>query len=131
MKIDEWLFSRNFFRWLLLILLIIFLLIPFSLYTSWIKIHELSPWQCLVLCLISSQERANKHKLSLTINTKSTLKIKKLETSFISKVNWITFLLWSCVIGNYYARHQICRSVSNYILIFGRFFHIYKVIHID
>ena len=41
----------------------------------------------LVLCLISSEERANKHELSLIFITKSTSKINKLETSFIQKVN--------------------------------------------
>ena len=33
-------------------------------------IDKFSPWQCLVLCLIPSQERANKHKLYLIFNTK-------------------------------------------------------------
>ena len=38
-------------------------------------LDELSPWQCLVLCLVSSQESANKNKFSLIFNTKSTSKI--------------------------------------------------------
>ena len=35
--------------------------VNFSLYVWWIWINEFSPWQCLVLCLISIQERARKH----------------------------------------------------------------------
>ena len=34
-------------------------LIIFSLYILWITFDEFSPWQCIVFCLISSQERAN------------------------------------------------------------------------
>ena len=36
------------------------------------KIDEFSFWQCLVLCLISSQEREIKHKLYLMSHAKST-----------------------------------------------------------
>ena len=35
------------------------ILINFSLYILWIRIYEFSPLQCLVLFLISSQERTN------------------------------------------------------------------------
>ena len=50
----------------------ILLLMDFSFYILLSKINEFSPWQCVLLCLISSQERANKHKLNLISNTKST-----------------------------------------------------------
>ena len=45
------------------------LLITFPLYILWIKIDKLFSWQCLVLDLIASQERASKHKLPLIFNT--------------------------------------------------------------
>ena len=33
----------------------------FSLCIQWIRIHEFSPWHCLISYLISIQERASKH----------------------------------------------------------------------
>ena len=43
------------------------------------RLDEFSPWQCLVLCSVSSQERANKNKLFLIFDTKLTSKINKLK----------------------------------------------------
>ena len=52
-----------------------------------------SVWHCLVLCLISSQERANKRKLYLIVNTKSTTKKQtsyKLIIYLKSKLNQVS-----------------------------------------
>ena len=54
-----------------------------------VEINELSPWQSFVLCLIQIQSKTSKHKLSFIFNTKTTSKLKKLNTSFIEKVNQI------------------------------------------
>ena len=61
----------------------IFFLTAFFLYILWTIIDELSRWQCLILCLISSQERVSRNKLSLIFNTKLTSKMNKLKTTFI------------------------------------------------
>ena len=42
------------------------------------KIDEFSPWQYIALCLDSSQNRENKHTLSLMFNIKLT-KTKRLK----------------------------------------------------
>ena len=56
------------------------------------NVNELSHWQCLLLSLISIQEKASKHSLSLIFNRKSTPKKKQAKISLISKVNRIKFL---------------------------------------
>ena len=105
----------------------------FSLYILWTKIDKFSPWQGLVLCLISSLETAKKNKLYLMFNTKSTYKNKQARNIFYlkSKLNQVSVLVlpdWSRI-G--YTTYQKCNSASNYILIFGKLFHIYKLIHVD
>ena len=59
----------------------IFILIIFFLYILWIKIHNFSPWQCFVLRLISSQERAKKHKLYLILKVLCYLQFWKTKIS--------------------------------------------------
>ena len=55
------------------------------------NVNELSHWQCLLLSLISIQEKASKHSLSLIFNRKSTPKKKTSEniSYFKSKSNQV------------------------------------------
>ena len=59
------------------------LFLKFSSYILWITVNKFSPWQCLIWCLISIEERANKYKLFSIFNRKSTSKQKHQKTFFI------------------------------------------------
>ena len=98
--------------------------VKFFLYILWTKIDEFSPLQVLVLCLISSQERASKDKLYLIFNSKSTLKTNKLKTFYLKrKLNFS--LAWSTIVIQGIRK---CISASNDIL---KYWNIYKLTHID
>ena len=80
------------------------ILINFSLYILWIKIDKFSPWQCLVFCLISNKKRANKHKLHLVFNTKSTsYQINKSAKNIQEKHSRKPELFWNIAIVWYMA----------------------------
>ena len=90
----------------------------------------------LLYCLISSQERANKHKLYLIFNTKQ----PKIIFNLKSKLNQV--FVFVLALRDYQLLCQVSEngnSASNYnyihptiyILIFWKLFHIYKLIHID
>ena len=83
------------------------------------------------LYLILSQQRAKKHKLHLIFNTKSTQKKQDKNilylNSKLNQVSVLTLLDWHLpcqVSGN-------GNSASNYILIFGKLFHTFKLMHVD
>ena len=86
------------------------ILMNFFLYILWIKIVDLSPWQCFLLCLISSQEGANKYKLFLIFNTRST-------NIFYSKSKFTQVCFSLTWLGNVMLVIKKCNSASNYILI--------------
>ena len=105
----------------------IFLWIYFSLYTLWRKI---SSWRCLVLRLISSQERGNRQILFDIKSVKQKLKNRQARNIFYlkSKLSFCFTIAWLTV-GKLGIRK--CNSVSSCVLIFGTVFYIYKLIHIN
>ena len=95
------------------------ILINFSLYILWIRIYEFSPLQCLVLFLISSQERTNINCIKKQTSKNIFYSKSKLNQAFV-----LALPDWQLLC-------QVSNSTSNYILIFGKLFHSYKLIYID
>ena len=78
-------YKLNFYKFFLICKFTVFLFLNFSLHILWKRINEFSPWQFLFFCLISIQQRVNKHKLFSIFNTKSTYKLKTSKIIFYLK----------------------------------------------
>ena len=100
----------------------LFLLINFSLCILWIKIDKFSLWKCLVLCLISSQERVEKHKLYLIFSTKSTLKSKLAKNIFHLEIEL------NQVFGSALPYWQLLWQISEMQLCMQLYVHTWKII---